>query len=224
MNALRTSLLAVALLAGVAGCQDRTSAPNAASSTSTSGVGDGGGDGLGDTVGHAMDEARVKLKTENVKLTENGRHAEITPKGDLIIDGKTIAVNDEQRRLLLEHREHILEIASAGMDIGKEGAKLAGRAVTEAINGIFSGDTDHIHDRVESQAQDIKKAASALCDKLPAMYASQQRVAAAIPEFAPFAKMKSSEQDKCHTDVESDDKGSATPTSDPTTVTVAPAA
>ncbi|WP_166636806.1 DUF2884 family protein [Cognatilysobacter terrigena] len=209
MKTLHSALLATALVASLTACQQQNPQP-ATKSTSTTGVGDGIGDGIGDGVGdsvdRAMDQARVKLEKENVKLTENGRHAEITPQGDLIIDGKTITVNAEQRRLLLEHRAHILEIAGAGMDIGKEGARMAGRAVTEAITGIFSGDTDRIHDRVEAQAQGMKKAAAALCDKLPAMYASQQRLAAAIPEFAPFAKMKSTEQDKCHADINSDDE------------------
>ncbi|AXK71874.1 hypothetical protein DWG18_05950 [Lysobacter sp. TY2-98] len=215
MKTLYTALLATALLASVTACQKNDPQPaNGSKSASTTGVGDGLGDGVGDSVDRAMNEARVKLQNENVKLSEGGRHAEITPKGDLIIDGKTIAINEEQRRLLLEHRAHILEIAGAGMDIGKEGARMAGRAVTEAISGIFSGNTDRIHDRVEAQAQGIKKAAAALCDKLPAMYASQQRVAAAIPEFAPFAKMKSTEQDKCHADINSDDKADSESKSD----------
>lgn len=208
MNTLRTALLATALLTSLSACQKNDPQPTTASK-STAGVGDGLGDGMGDTIDRAMDEARVKLDKENVKLTENGRHAEITPQGDLIIDGKTIAVNAEQRRLLLEHRAHVLEIAHAGMDIGKEGARLAGRAVTEAITGIFSGDTDQIHDRVEAQAQGMKKAAAALCDRLPAMYASQQRLVQAVPEFAPFAKMKPSEQDKCHADINSGDDSSS---------------
>ncbi|MGY3264748.1 DUF2884 family protein [Lysobacter sp. HA35] len=225
MNALRTAALAAALISSLAACQART--PDSA--TAAKPAADTGIEGaITRNVDTAMSEAHAKLSTENVKLTENGRHAEITPKGDLIIDGKTIAVNAEQRQLLLEHRAHILEIASAGIEIGKQGAHLAGHAVSEAISGIFSGNTDRIEKSVEAQSQEMKRAAASLCDKLPAMYASQQRVAQAVPEFAPFATMKSTEQDKCHDDLTSDGKDATTISSStsksgtPDTITVAP--
>ena len=192
MNAIfRTTLLALAV-SGLVACRDRTpDAPKAASGHTIEGD-------VTESVSGAMAEARRKLATENITINEHGgRKAEITPDGDLLIDGKPIRVDANQRRMLLEHRRQIISIAEAGMGIGVQGAKLATRAMTEAITGIFSGEPERIEKRVEAQAQDIKQAARALCDRLPAMYASQQKLAAAIPEFAPFAKMEPKEIDHC---------------------------
>ena len=44
----------------------------------------------------------------------------------------------------------------------------------------------------------IEVAAMALCDRLPALYQSQQALAAAVPEFAPYADMDESDIDDCH--------------------------
>lgn len=203
MNALRSALFATFLVAGVAGCHEPASPPKAASTPQhTTGVGDGAGDGIGDTVGRAMDEARSKLATENITISHDGSpKAEITPKGDLLIDGRTVAINDAQRRLLLDYRAQVVQIASAGMDVGTEGAKLAGKAIGEAIGGLLSGNPDRIEQRVQAQAQGVKNAALKLCDRLPAMYDAQKRVAAAVPEFAPYAKAKPHDIAECRRDV-----------------------
>ena len=50
--------------------------------------------------------------------------------------------------------------------------------VTEAITGLLSGNPDRIEGRVKAQADGIKHAAAQLCDRLPALYESQRRVAA----------------------------------------------
>lgn len=210
MNTLRIPLLVAALTLGLAACHQEPATP--ASKTST-GVGDGIGDGIGDSVGRSMADAKRKLETENLKIEQGGRRAEITPAGDLIIDGRPIPVNAEQRALLLEHRTQMLDIARAGMDIGTQGAKLAGKAVTEAITGIFSGNPERIQQRVEAQAEGIKQSARALCDRLPAMYETQQRLAKALPDFAPFAKMEPSDIRDCAKDLDKPD--APTPPSPP---------
>jgi hypothetical protein len=199
MNTVPT-LLCDAVLASLAACQARTPEPSAstppAATVSTS------------SIGKAMDEAAKKLATENITLRtdDGGTHkAEITPAGDLIIDGKTVAIDATQRQLLLDYRARVHDIAQAGMQVGAAGAELAGKAVTEALGSIFSGHPDDVGKRVEAQAQGIKTAARGLCDRLPAMFDAQAKVVAAIPEFAPFAKTQDRDVQHCKQDVDAHD-------------------
>lgn len=146
----------------------------------------------------AMDKAREELANGNISLgATGGPDAEITPQGDLLIDGKPVAINDAQRRLLLDYRAQLAAVASAGMDVGVQGAQLAAKAVGEAVRGIFSGKPDEIEQRVEAQAEPIRRAALQLCDRLPQLLATQQKLAAAVPEFAPYAKMDANDVEDC---------------------------
>src|SRR5689334_3473691 len=123
MNTARTLLLAAAVVS-LAACQARTPEPATQASTPT-GSADRG------TIAKAMDEAARKLATENITIrSENGEahKAEITPTADLIIDGKTVAIDESQRRLLLDYRARVSDIAQAGMAVGAQGAELAGKA------------------------------------------------------------------------------------------------
>jgi hypothetical protein len=175
---------------------------------------------IGRSVEKAMDKARAKLATENISLTDfhvSGNHngvsvstdedandgrpkAEITPQGELLIDGRKIEANARQHALLLQYRKQIEAVAGAGMDIGVQGAELGVKAATEAIKGIFSGNPDDVEQRVEAEAEQIKLSARKLCDQLPAMLETQTALAAAMPEFRPYATMDQDDVDDCYDD------------------------
>lgn len=216
--------IAIALLAcmPLAACSN-TSTPPAkpeASSSATQPT-----SSLGRLVDKEIREAREKLKTENISingdiavhtdkhggvsvLSDDDRNdgrpkAEITPKGDLLIDGKAVAISPEQRKLLLEYRNHIIAVAESGMDIGVQGADLAAKAMGEAFKGIFSGKSEKdIEKSVEAEASRIKMAAAKLCARLPDVMASQQKLAASVPEFKPYATMTKDDIDDCFKDSE----------------------
>lgn len=153
---------------------------------------------IGKAVKEATDEARKDLATENIDLSATGHpDAEITPAGDLLIAGKAVAVNAEQRALLLEYRRHVMLIAEAGIGIGLEGADLAGKAVTEALKGIFTGKPDQVEQKIEAEAEGIKQSVQILCDRLPALKATQDKLAASLPEFKPYAEMDQHDIDEC---------------------------
>ncbi|MFT3757173.1 MAG: hypothetical protein QM769_14770 [Pseudoxanthomonas sp.] len=168
---------------------------------------------LGSKMQKAMDKAKAELDTKNISVGDadisiNGWHighdagnlpkAEITPQGELLIDGKQVAATPEQQTRLLAYRSELLAIAKAGMDIGVQGADLGMKAAGEALKGLFSGtDEKEIEKRVEAQAEGIKTAAKQLCQRLPALLGAQQELAAAMPEFAPYATMDASDIDDC---------------------------
>lgn len=176
---------------------------------------------IGRRIEQAMDKARAELATENIDLdgvhvsgkgisigTSNGNNgqpkAEITPQGDLLIEGRKIDATPEQHALLLQYRKHVEDIASAGMDIGAAGAELGVKAATEALTGVFSGNPDRIEQRIEAEAENIKASAKKLCDRLPAMLDTQTRLAAAMPEFRPYATMDQSDIEECYENDASD--------------------
>lgn len=126
--------------------------------------------------------------------------AELTPQGDLLIEGKKVAVDASQQALLQRYRGQIEQVALAGLEIGAEGADLAGKAVGEAISGIFGGDPDSIEKRVEAEAAGIKVAAQKLCAQLPGLHDTQQALAASLPAFKPYATMEQKDIDECYRD------------------------
>lgn len=142
---------------------------------------------------------RAKMEHGNIDLSDaDNNKAEITPKGDLLINGKAIAVDAQQRALLLDYRKQVEEIALAGMDIGVAGAHLGAKAAGEALRGVFSGNPEGIEAKVNAEAAKIEARAKQLCGLLPAMQAKQQALAAALPAFKPFATMDQSDIDDCH--------------------------
>lgn len=174
---------------------------------------------LGRTVARALDEARQKMATENVSVSGDmdiqvgsarvnrskprdaaGNplpRAEISPQGDLLVDGTAVAVTPAQRQMLLDYRGHILDVAGVGMTLGAKGADLGMQAAGGAIKGIFTGQMDEFEKRIEAEAAVIEAEALKLCDRLPALLASQQALAASLPEFRPYATMTQDDIDDC---------------------------
>ncbi|MDT3486906.1 hypothetical protein [Stenotrophomonas maltophilia] len=193
MNLLRllpATLLCLPLIAcgGTSSAPDKTVGKSVAEATS----------GVGQTVKEAMDDARKDIAQGNIKISADKQpRAEITPDGRLLIAGKEVAANDSQRRHLQEYRGHVVAIAMDGMDVGLAGAKLGANAAGEALKGIFSGDSEGVEKRINAEAAKIEVQAKRICDRLPAMLASQQALARELPAFKPYATMDQSDVDDC---------------------------
>ena len=194
MNTFR--IPAFALLAGLclAACSNDAPTPAAKKGQEEPGL-------IGQAVREATDKAREELATKNIELQATGQpKAEITPQGDLLIGGKPVAADAAQHKLLQEYRANVAAIAEAGIDIGVQGADLAGKAVTEALVGVFTGKSDEIEKKIEGQADGIKASAAKLCTKLPALLDTQNRLAASLPAFQPYASMTQQDIDDCNKD------------------------
>lgn len=176
---------------------------------------------IGRQVDKALDKARRELATENISISDgfdisvNGHRvhrgdntglpkAEITPQGDLLVEGKAVAITPEQRRQLLAYRAGIIGIAEAGMAIGSKGADLAGEALGGVVGAIFGGEEGGkaFEQRMEAEGRKIEAEAMKLCKQLPGLLASQQALAASLPEFKPYARMTQDDIDECDKDVE----------------------
>lgn len=173
---------------------------------------------IGRQVEKAIAEARQELRTKNISINDgfninvNGKQvhttdaglpkAEITPRGDLLVEGKAVAVSAEQRQQLLDYRSRIIGIAEAGMAIGVQGADIAGEAIAGVAGAVFGGKEGEqaFEQRMEAQGKKIEAEAMKLCTQLPALLASQQALATTLPAFKPYARMTQEDIDDCGKD------------------------
>ena len=143
-------------------------------------------------------DGKISANGENVTLRVDGLpNAEITATGDLKIGGKAVAVNATQRALLQSYHQEMNAMTADGIAIGKQGAALAGKAVTEAIKGAISGNADDVESKVEAEAKKIEQQAMQLCKRLVTVKASQDALATSLPEFKPYATLDQSDVDDC---------------------------
>jgi hypothetical protein len=194
---LFAGLVACVPLLAACGAKDRDEAAAAAPTSA-----------IGQVVKRATDHARHALATENMSLSRDWRRgasglpeAEITPDGDLVVAGERVPIDDAQRQLLLAHRAHLVGIAEAGIAVGVQGADLGVKAASMAVRGVFSGNTDQLEREIEAEARKIEAQALKICDRLPALMASQQALAEALPQLAPYATMTAQDIDDCRSDV-----------------------
>ncbi|UGB39291.1 hypothetical protein [Frateuria soli] len=165
------------------------------------------------SIHEGIEQAKRELATKDIDIGRmhvgRGQHgdndalprAAITPQGDLVIAGRTIDATPEQHTLLLDYRQQVVGIAEAGMDIGEHGANLGTRAAREAIWGALAGKSDkELEASIKPQAEQIKVAAMRLCQDLPGLLASQQKLAAAMPQFRPYATLTQKDVDDCGRD------------------------
>lgn len=209
------SALALALLLPLAACgqSSQTDSPSTSAANTaqpTEDTADTSTSGISGKIHQAMQKAKQELATKNISLGsvhfgDDHQHdddsrpkAEITPQGDLLIAGKKVAATPEQQTMLLDYRQQILGIAESGIEIGEQGADLGMQAAKEGVWGALSGKSDkEIEASIKPKTDKIQAAALKLCKRLPEMLSSQQKLAAAMPEFRPYATMEQKDIDDC---------------------------
>ncbi len=166
-------------------------------------------------------KARQELDTSNLRLDNGvkfGAHdsstskraktdlarAEITPRGDLLIDGKVQAIDAGQRRQLLTYRGQAIAVAKAGIDVGQRSADAALAALGEGswvglLVGAMTGSLEHRIERVVKQ--EIEPGVRRICRQLPAMMDSQQRLSASLPQFRPYATLEADDVANCEREI-----------------------
>jgi cobalamin biosynthesis protein CobT len=169
---------------------------------------------IGAEIQKGIDKAKQELLTKDIDVTNvhSGSHhhdsnsrpkAAITPDGQLVIEGRRVDATPEQHALLLDYRQQIIGIATAGMDIGASSADMGLGIAKDAIFGKLSGKSDkEIEADIKPQTDKIEAAAVKLCKRMPELMVSQQKLAAAMPAFQPYATMTQKDIDDCgkHTD------------------------
>lgn len=162
-----------------------------------------------------MASARAELANENLSLGDGlhidgqGKHkadlpnAEISRSGDLLIDGKAVAIDARQRRQLLDYRGQVIDIARLGIDAGERAAMAAIDATDVSLFSlIFGGLSGSLERRIESTVkQHVEPMVKQICARLPQVLASQQALAASLPQFRPYASLNQGDIDDCRRDM-----------------------
>jgi hypothetical protein len=162
-----------------------------------------------------MAKARIELDNGNLSL-DKGLHfgksgkrksadgnslpaAQITPKGDLLIDDEAVAINARQRQQLLGYRGQVVELAKVGID-GGEKAALAALDATDVslFRLIVGGLSGGLERRVEASVKEhLEPIVGQICRRLPQVLESQQLLAADLPQFRPYANLEPDDIDDC---------------------------
>jgi len=108
-------------------------------------------------------------------------------------------VNAAQRALLQSYHREMNAMTADGVAVGKQGAALAGKAVTAAIKGAINGNADDVESKVEAETKRLEQQAMQLCRRLVTVKASQDALATSLPEFKPYATLDQSDVDDCGT-------------------------
>ena len=166
-----------------------------------------------------MAKARVELDSENLSLDKglhfgkNGKRksadedslptAQITPNGDFLIDDKTVAIDARQRRQLLDYRGQVIELAKVGIEGGEKAAMAALDATDVSLfRLIVGGLSGSLERRVEASVkQHVEPLVRQICQRLPQVLESQQRLAANLPQFQPYANLERDDIDDCERDL-----------------------
>jgi hypothetical protein len=140
----------------------------------------------------------VSSDGNSITLRADGQpEARISATGELTIDGKAVTLTAEQRALLQSYIKEMNGMTTDGIAIGKQGAALAGTAVSEAIKGAISGNGEQIDAKIEAEAKKIEQQALQLCKRLVTIKASQDALAEQLPAFKPYATIDASDVDDC---------------------------
>lgn len=153
-------------------------------------------------LGDSMRFGKRAAKSEAANLPKG----EITPAGDLLIDGKPVAIDAGQRRQLLDYRREVIDVARAGITAGEKAALVALEATDVSMfQLIVGGLTGSLERRVEAVVQqELKPAVLQICRRLPQLHASQQALAAGLPAFRPYATLEGDAVAHCERDVARD--------------------
>jgi hypothetical protein len=113
--------------------------------------------------------------------------AHIGANGDLRIGTRTVAINPSQRALLKRYHDQVLAVRDDGIAAGKQGAALGVHAIGTVISNLAAGTPDKIDQDMETRGKTVEVAADRMCSDLGRLKATQDEVAAQVPDFRPFA-------------------------------------
>lgn len=166
-----------------------------------------------------MAKARIELDSENLSLDQslhfgkNGHRkstdkpslpeAQITPKGDFLVDGKAVAIDTRQRQQLLDYRGQVIELAKVGVNGGERAAMAALDAADVSLFSLIVGGlSGSLERRVEASVkQHLEPLVRQICGRLPQVLESQQQLATSLPQFQPYASLERDDIKDCERDM-----------------------
>lgn len=143
----------------------------------------------------------IELRPHAVLLHAHGKpDARILSDGDLLIDGKAVALTAAGRALTQRYYADAHGVAAAGEAVGKAGGWLALKIVGSLFSALWHGDSAIVDRTAHSQQARLQGRVDDLCGQLSALKTVQDRLAAAQPVFTPYAYIRTADVTKCYRD------------------------
>ncbi|NZA25948.1 DUF2884 family protein [Luteimonas sp. SJ-92] len=152
-----------------------------------------------------VEGASVSVKqdgTVQLRARDGGR-AVIAADGALTIDGEPVELTAQQQALLRDYHGDLIRIRQGALDIAGQGVALGGKAVTEALKGVLSGNPGDIEQKIDSEAAKIEAEAEKLEAHAEALKARQREIARQLPRLRPYLIEDAAELAEALTDGES---------------------
>ena len=124
----------------------------------------------------------------------------LTAGGGLNIEGKSIPHNAEQSQIILRYFVNAMALRDDAVKTGAAGVSTAATAFTSVAVGLASGNPDSIDSKVNASAAKVDAAANKVCADLQALAKAQDELAAALPQFKPYATIRAGEVNDCKSD------------------------
>ena len=146
--------------------------------------------------------SNIDFRADDLVITNGADdEARIAPAGDLVIAGKTVAVNAGQRKLLQQYYGGMRDIEHHGLAIGEHALDMVGGMLGTLLTAVLSGDEDKDLDRkMHEKAEPLKDEARALCKDVKDERTLQDKIAGEIPAFKPYAVIDKDSEHDCHID------------------------
>lgn len=144
-------------------------------------------------------DGEIEIDGDEVVVEAAGGEARITRRGELFVDGRRVRVGERDQRDLVRYNQGMRNLEDLAVDLGLQGAGLAFSAIGEAFAAALTGDEKRAERRIEARARELEDDALAFCDELRRLERIQDRLAANVPAFRPFAVVEV-EADDCTAD------------------------
>ena len=147
-------------------------------------------------------DSNIAFQSNDLVITNSANdEARISPTGDLVVAGKAMTVTAGQRKLLQQYYGGMRDIEYRGLAIGEHALGMVGGMLGTLLSAILSGDEDKDLDRkMRENAGPLKDEARALCKDVRDERALQDKIAAEVPAFRPYAVMDAESEHDCHID------------------------
>lgn len=200
MNRVLASAIALATAAALAACgrsEPETAARPAADDGALSAV---------------INIGTLALSGDTVRIRAAGQpEARIEVGGKLLVDGREVPVTDAQRAELVAYHGAAMQLRENAKQTGIAGAKVGVAAAGAVLEGLAKGDPDSIGPKVEAEAAKVKQAALKVCVDLAALRTAQDKLAADLEAFRPYATVEESDVAGCREGVKVDEAPGAAP-------------
>ncbi len=156
--------------------------------------------GCGRNAGNTSVFSRISVLGNNEIAIHpsSGPDATVSADGNLVIDGKTVAVTPPQRDLLKAYFTGAIALRNDAIATGAAGVATAGQAIGSVVSGLANGKPDEIGPAVEARAAKVEAQAMKICVDLTALRTTQDSLASQLPAFRPYATIDAGQVAKCN--------------------------